>query len=286
MNTLLITGQRNEDHSLDKNLHESLVALARADIERDYLCIRAKKQHGLSNIQVNQLQMGIILHGEKQLNSPLVQMNLNSGDIIFMKPDTLIDATNIPEQYSGEYLSILVPICDEVIQATQMIWAKPILDKSSDVLKFTIADFSTELTEWQSALFQHDLAKARLCIASILLKLCQNGFADVLLLPPPKLAKIIYQWVFEDPQHNWLSSEIEMKLGISSATLRRKLSAEGTSLREVITQARLAKAIELLYSNKLPMKTIAAKSGYQSLEAFRERFIKRYGFDPSILVIE
>ncbi len=277
---------KNFIYTKENQLYQSLVELARSDIERDYLCIRATKQHGLSNVQASQLHMGIILCGKKRLNSPLVQVNLSVGDILFIKPDTIIDATNIPEESIGEYLSIVVPICDEVIQAAQIIWAKPIIDKTADILKFTINDFSMELVEWQEALFQNNQVKARLCIASMLLKLCQYGFADVLLLPPPKLPKIIYQWVFADPEHNWLSNEIEMKLGMSSATLRRKLKAEGTSLRDVITQARLAKAIELLYSNKLPMKTIAAKSGYQSVSIFRGRFIERYGIDPAVLAAE
>lgn len=266
------------------NLHQSLVQLARADIERDYLCVRAKNQHGLSNVKVNQLNMGIILQGRKLINTQQVQFDLSAGDIIFMKPETIIEATNIPDSVSGEYLTIVVPICDEVIQATQMIWANPITDKTEEILKFSIFDFKNELSSWQEALFRHDLVKARMCIASMLIQLCQRGYADVLVLPSPKLTKIIYQWVYESPQHQWLSSEIETKLGMSSATLRRKLNNEGTSLREVITQARLAKALELLYSHKLPMKTIASKVGYQSLSTFRERFVQRYGFEPTLLL--
>lgn len=268
------------------NLRQSLVQLARADIERDYLCVRAKNQHGLSNVKVNQLNMGIILQGKKNINIHKEQMSLTAGDLIFMKPDTIIDAMNIPDVVTGEYLTIVVPICDEVIQAVQILWASPITNKTDDVLKFSIFDFATELFDWQQALFKHDLVKARMCIALILIELCRKGFADVLVLAPPKLSKIIYQWVYEDPQHNWLANEIETKLGMSSATLRRKLRSEGTSLREVLTQARLAKAIELLYSYKLPMKTIASKAGYQSLSTFRERFIQRYGFDPSILLLD
>ena len=270
----------------EQNLHQSLVQLAHAEIEKDYLCVRAKNQHGLTHVKVNQLNMGIILRGQKHINHHQEQLNLSAGDIIFMKPDTIIDAMNIPDLATGEYLTIVVPICDEVIQAVQMIWATPITDKTNDVLKFTISDFSTELSDWQQALFKHDLVKARMCIASMLFQLCQRGYADVLVLAPPKLSKIIYQWIYENPQHIWQANEIEIKLGMSGATLRRKLSNEGTSLREVITQARLAKAIELLYSHKLPMKTIASKAGYQSLATFRERFVKRYGFDPSILLLE
>lgn len=268
------------------HLHQSLVALARADIARDYLCIRATRQHGLSHLKVNKLHMGIVLQGQKHIKSQNQQLHLTAGDLFIMKPDIIVDAVNIPDAETGEYLTILVPFCEQVIQAAQMIWATPIIDKTEDILKFSIDDFSGHLSTWQEGLFEQDLVKARLCITSILVQLCQQHYADVLIVPPAKLSKIIHQWVVEDPQHHWQSHDIEMRLGMSSATLRRKLSQEETSLRETISHARLAYALELLYSNKLPMKTIAAKSGYQSVATFRERFMQRYDVDPAVIAIE
>lgn len=268
-----------------QHLHGSLVSLARADMARDYLCIRAKNQHGLANIQVNQLHMGMILHGQKQLKLHHQQVNLSAGDLFIIKPDTVADTVNIPDPETGEYLTILVPMCEEVIQAAQMIWAKPITDKTEAILRFSIHDFAPHLLSWQTALFEQDLVKARLSIAAILVQLCQQQCSDVLIVPAPQLSKRIYQWVLEQPQHAWQSSEIEARLGLSSATLRRKLSQEQTSLREIITHARLAYALELLYSNKLPMKTIAAKSGYQSVATFRTRFMQRYQVDPNVLAL-
>lgn len=268
-----------------QHLHGSLVSLARADMARDYLCIRAKNQHGLANIQVNQLHMGMILHGQKQLTLHHQQVNLSAGDLFIIKPDTVADTINIPDPETGEYLTILVPMCEEVIHAAQMIWAKPITDKTEAILRFSIHDFASHLLGWQTALFEQDMVKARLSIAAILVQLCQQHCSDVLIVPAPQLSKRIYQWVLEQPQHAWQSSEIEARLGLSSATLRRKLSQEQTSLREIITRARLAYALELLYSNKLPMKTIAAKSGYQSVATFRARFMQRYQVDPNVLAL-
>ncbi|KAF7276678.1 hypothetical protein GWI33_009928, partial [Rhynchophorus ferrugineus] len=158
-----------------------------------------------------------------------------------------------------------------------------ITDKSDDILKFSIVDFAAELSEWRTALFNNDWVKARLYITTILLKLCQFGCADILLIPAPNLTKTIYQWVINEPQRNWQSRDLEIQLGLSGATLRRKLNAEGTTLRETITHARLGYAINLLYSTHLPLKTVAAKSGYQSVAVFKERFLQRYGFDPNVL---
>jgi len=265
------------------DLHQSLLALAQAGLAQDYLCIRSRNQHGLSHFKVNKLHMGMVLRGQKKINTQSTQVHLSAGDLFILKPDIITDAVNIPDVKTGEYLTILVPFCEEVIQAAQMIWAKPITDKTADILKFSIDDFSTALFTWQDALFKQDLVKARLTITSILVQLCQQHYADVLIIPPSKLSKIIHQWVIDEPQYHWRSSDIEMRLGMSSATLRRKLSQEETSLRETITHARLTYALELLYSSKLPMKTIAAKSGYQSVATFRERFIAHYHVDPAVI---
>lgn len=80
-------------------------------------------------------------------------------------------------------------MCDEVIQAAQMIWAKPVVDRTDAILMFSIDDFATSLTEWQRALFNDDVVKARLCITAILVQLCQRHCSDVLIVPPPKLTK-------------------------------------------------------------------------------------------------
>ena len=265
------------------HLYHSLIDLARADIARDYLRIRATKQHGVANVQTDQLYMAIILLGRKELNTQTAQFQLGAGDILIMKPDAIIDAVNIPNEIDGEYLTILVPICEEVIQAAKILWAKPITDKTSELLTFTISDFASQLLAWKNALIHNDLISARLNIASILLQLCQCGYSDILIVPQPNLTKTIYKWVIEAPQRDWQSKDIEMRLGMSGATLRRKLSHEGTSLRETVTHARLAYAIGLLYSSKLPIKTVAAKSGYLSVTAFRERFMQKYAVDPIIL---
>ena len=54
-------------------------------------------------------------------------------------------------------------------------------------------------------------------------------------------------------------------------------------LRELIGDARLAQAMQLLYTTRLPLKTVAARVGYRSLSSFSRRFCERYGMDPSAI---
>ena len=52
---------------------------------------------------------------------------------------------------------------------------------------------------------------------------------------------------------------------------------------ELITDARLAHAMQLLYTTGLPLKTVAARVGYRSLGSFTKRFSARYGMDPGAI---
>ncbi|MCW0450870.1 hypothetical protein NB706_003704 [Xanthomonas sacchari] len=52
-------------------------------------------------------------------------------------------------------------------------------------------------------------------------------------------------------------------------------------MRELLTDARLAHAMQLLYTTRWPLKTVAAHAGYRSVRSFSQRFQQRYGLDPA-----
>ena len=60
-----------------------------------------------------------------------------------------------------------------------------------------------------------------------------------------------------------------------------QLAAAGTSLRDIIASARLAQALTLLISTRLPVKSVAQRVGYASAASFSKRFTERYGVEPS-----
>ena len=86
----------------------------------------------------------------------------------------------------------------------------------------------------------------------------------------------------DDPAHNWRTEDIEERLNISGATLRRRLAAEKTTLSVVITDARIADALQLLMTTRIPIKSVAARVGYASVASFSRQFSKRYGAEPSV----
>ena len=107
--------------------------------------------------------------------------------------------------------------------------------------------------------------------------------SDLLLPRPPTLAAQVRRLVAQAPARGWQSADFEQALGTSGATLRRRLADEGTPLREAIAQSRLACALELLYTTRSPVKTVAHRVGYQSVESFARRFRERYGLEATAI---
>ncbi|MDH6267253.1 AraC-like DNA-binding protein [Rhizobium sp. SG_E_25_P2] len=85
------------------------------------------------------------------------------------------------------------------------------------------------------------------------------------------------------PQDVWSSPEICATLAVSEATLRRRLSEEGTSLRAVLTDVRMTHAMQLLQCSRLSVSEIAARAGFESQSRFAIRFRHRFGFPPSAI---
>lgn len=268
----------------DRQLLSDLIFLTQQSTANEYVCIKSSQEHGLKNVEINSLQMAILLEGEKKLQFDNQHLELEVGDILLIKSGGIFNVTNIPSPKTGKYLTLKLSLCEEAIQATRLLWGQPIVDRSQKILKFSMMEVAQPLAVWQQALTTNDFVQARMALTQLLLQICQQGFSDILLNQTPTLSQIIHHLVIKNPQYKWQSQDFEMQLGMSGATLRRKLAQEYTTLRQVIIKARLLYAMELLYATKLPLKAIASKSGYDSVAVFRQRFIEYYDVEPKLLV--
>lgn len=80
---------------------------------------------------------------------------------------------------------------------------------------------------------------------------------------------------------DWTAERVARELALSEATLRRRLANEGTSLSELLVEARMATALTLLQATAQPVSEIAATVGYESPSRFAVRFRQRFGFAPT-----
>ena len=76
------------------------------------------------------------------------------------------------------------------------------------------------------------------------------------------------------------TAQLASRLGLASATLRRHLEAECTSIQKIKDELRFRQATRLLSDTDLQMRTVARQSGYQNDKAFIRAFRRMTGKTP------
>jgi AraC-like DNA-binding protein len=83
------------------------------------------------------------------------------------------------------------------------------------------------------------------------------------------------------PGGDFALESIGRRMGTSARTLQRQLSAEGTSYRQILEQARQELALRYLAETQTPIKEVAALLGYAELQAFYRAFERWTGLPPA-----
>lgn len=258
-----------------------LASLADCERAEGYACVSARREHGARSVDIPRPHLAIVLQGRKQVRTATQALAFVPGDLFLVTRRCRIDVINTPDPHSGLYLSALIPLCEEALGAARMLWNEPLPDAGEELARLPAVEFGASLLQWRQALQHGHYTEARLALAALVVSFCRRGHGGLLLPPAPGVAAQVRELVATQPQRDWRSRDIEDSLGVSGATLRRHLAGERTSLRELIVDARLAHAMELLYTTRWPLKTVAARAGYRSTRSFSQRFQQRYGLDPA-----
>ncbi len=260
-----------------------LASLVDCTQAQGYACISARREHGASSVEIPQPQLAILLQGRKQVRTAQQTLEFGPGDLFLISRRCRIDVVNLPDPHSGLYLSAIVPLCAEVLGAARALWSEALPDAGQALARLPLSEHGAMLLQWRQALQHGQYTEARLALAALVVAFCRRGHGSLLVAPEPGLGDRIRDLVAAQPERDWQSRDFESHLGISGATLRRHLAGERLSVRGLVADARLAHAMQLLYTTRLPLKTVAARAGYRSLGSFNKRFSARYGLDPAAI---
>jgi len=75
--------------------------------------------------------------------------------------------------------------------------------------------------------------------------------------------------------------QLAQRINMPERTIRRKLTAEWTSYKDILSDIRRQKAMELIAAGELSMEKIAGKLGYSDVASFYHAFKTWTGTTPA-----
>ncbi|WP_246748734.1 helix-turn-helix transcriptional regulator [Rhizobium setariae] len=225
----------------------------------------------------------VVRRGRKVIQSPGHEFVMESGEAIAIAQGQVFDFENIPAD-DGDYEARWLTIEPSVIEA---------FGDPGDTLPVMHARQLGTMGEGLTHAFEQAVEALlddgslpdvviRHRVMELLAWLSSEGLRFSLHQPTSFTARI-RRLVGHRPEHPWSSGEISRALGVSDATLRRRLHDESSNLRGVLTDIRMTHAMSLLQSSEMPVSLIAASAGFESQSRFAIRFRHRFGFSPSAI---
>ena len=239
----------------------------------------ASTSHRLRSLELTEPVLMVVLEGEKRLFLGERSVVVRRGGAVLVHRPCSLDVENLVSR-GGRYRAWVTTFPWRLVEAARALL--PVLQLSTEVLTLhEVTSLSAALRGFLDATTpaQTDAVRLRLLVT-----LAEQGATAFLSGPAPTFERRLRTVLAAAPSKAWSSSQVERLLGVSGATLRRKLAKAGTSWRDVLVDVRLHHGLHLLQTTELPLKRIAFECGYRSARAFSERFTARFGATPGQLV--
>ncbi|MBI2511921.1 MAG: helix-turn-helix transcriptional regulator [Opitutae bacterium] len=223
----------------------------------------------------------LVRAGVKHLKLDGEEIVAREGEMIALSGGCEVEVVNTPPAtgpYLAESLSIDPALCLESeppgvrltpIAGARRIARPPAFLRAAFVRALAACD---ETAGPPPALARHQLQEVVLALAELGLR-----------FDPSRLNRIstrVRRLVGSDAPRRWRVDAVARQLGMSEATLRRRLEREDTSFRRVLQEVRMGRALVLLQSSELPVVQVALEVGYDSVSQFSARFRRHFGQSP------
>lgn len=238
------------------------------------------KEQRLLNVPIVKPLFIAVLDGDKALGKD-DNIMCHTGDFIFLSDSPAIDMRNIPKD--KDYFALLIEFEPQDFIDIETSTAATALDK-----KYCVGELTEELikclqqfVEWSAYAPQAMWSLRR---KELIQLLCHLGHAEILSMSAThKLSQKIFSFISKSPAADTSLTNICQHVAMSESTVRRKLTAEGTSVQEIKDQVKLGYGLHLLQTTQHAISYIAEQCGYQSQSRFTDRFKQRFGLTPSAL---
>ncbi|MFT4181835.1 MAG: AraC family transcriptional regulator [Rhizobium sp.] len=225
---------------------------------------------------------GIVLvqKGQKIVLDQGAEMTARVGDLVLIPEGATSDIINEPDGPNG-YQALALQFAPNLIAELAVHDARPV--QNVRVLNDMPPAFEEAYRKAVEAirsgpLLPDSIAASR--VNEILLWLGAQGHRFAPIANPGPIERL-RRIITSDPAYSWRAPDLARAIGMSEASLRRKLAATGTSFSELLADIRMTTALTLLQTTEKSVTQIALDVGYDSASRFTARFRARFEFAPS-----
>ncbi|MGE7955227.1 helix-turn-helix transcriptional regulator [Pseudomonas sp. NPDC089530] len=234
------------------------------------------KEQRIANAPIVKPLLILVLAGVKQLGKE-DEIVCPTGSFLFLSNTPTIDMRNIP---GDEYFAVLIEF-----EFSDFDQFKSPRNNDNSHFQGTIDDALAktlkQFVEW-SVFAPRELWRFRR--QELLQLLYLSGHEAVSSIAGhPSLSHRLHEIISEQIADDWSVERLAQRLAISESTLRRKLKAEGASIKSLVDRTKLGHGLALVQTTLEPIGRIAEQCGYQSQSRFTDKFKQLFGITPSEL---
>jgi AraC-like DNA-binding protein len=248
----------------------------------------ARRTERIAEMKLGRAAMILVLEGGKELVQAGHSTLVGAGQAVTLAAGWRGTVVNEPASRSGVYRALYVDFPPDLIVRARRAhpdWPRAQLRSGHACAVATLTPTLVEsVLHLCDALLPERLAPHLVehRAMEILLILVDQGALPIAPIGRPEAVtdavKALLRW---RPSHRWTADEIGRSIGLSNATLRRRLGAEGTSLRDLLSSERMAHARQLIASEGATIAEAAHAAGYESRSRFSRRYKEVFGAPPS-----
>lgn len=251
---------------------------ARAGLAAVHLTIRQTRTAAFRALVSERPLVACVRTGVKRIEGPAGKVDFTAGTIGTLPPRLPLTISNVPPQH-GPYLTEAIVLNEEIVAGLGIAPIPlPALRATHDTR--VAAAFGRATAALADAACPERLR--RHLVEELLLWLAEAGIGFG-RLRSPTLTDRLRAMISDAPGIDWHAKGAARALGVSEATMRRRLAETGTSFTSTLIDVRMATALALLQSSAMSVTQVAFAAGYASPSRFAVRFRERFGLSPSEL---
>ena len=248
----------------------------------------ARQRERIAETRFERAALVLVIEGAKELVQGTRTLRIDAGEALALAGGWRGTVVNEPDEASGLYRALYVDFPPELILRAHRAHPDRSLEREASVARTGRVTLTTPLVAavlhlcegLRDGSLPPHLVTHR--ATEVLLVLADQG---ALPLAPGRrndatadAMRALIRW---QPERRWTAAEFAREMGASPATLRRRLAAEGTSLRTLLAAERMQHAQAIMTTEGSSVAEAAEASGYASRSRFSRRYKAVHGAPPS-----